>query len=207
MCASHYSSILELVESWGMLGQFPEVVELCADPDKYYSHMHEHFHTTDRDFFKVLTISIAYQCQRDETWHQKLLFLHREIAFIVDENARRNPKDVAVAKSWGKKRPKVTAFAYRLCHLERLKLGIMIHAAGNAAMCPEYDGLVLFSDDLDELQKAVVQVEKSVKGLRKLKVKPYAETLQQWLAKAAARYPNEDWTVKSKFPWKDLATA
>jgi len=122
----------------------------------------------------------------------------------VAENARRHPEDVAVAKSWKKKRPQVTAFAYRLCHLERLKLDIMVTASDGAAMCPEFDGLVLFMEDLGALQQAVVRVEKSVAGLRKLKVKPYAQSFQQWLANAVKRYPNEEWTVKSKFPWKDL---
>jgi hypothetical protein len=207
MCSSHFVSVVELLETWGLdpCG-FPDVRAVALDREKYLSGFSADLPEHDRDALKILLISIAYQCAVDSSWPQPLKDLHAQLECIINMHTKRCPGEVATARSWGKKRPHITAFSYKLCHLERLSLDRMIHAAAGTSMCAEFDGLVVFSSvDEAHLDEAVRRVQASTS--RVLKVKPYARTWEEWIAKVSARYPREDWTVKSKFPWKDIVLA
>jgi hypothetical protein len=121
-------------------------------------------------------------------------------------HTKRCPDEVAVARGWGKRRPQITAFSYKLCHFERLALDKMVAAAGSASMCLEFDGLVVYSEkDSADLEEIVRRVQASTS--RVLKVKPYAKTWEEWIAKVVLKYPMENWSAKSKFPWKDVKLA
>ena len=100
----------------------------------------------------------------------------------------------------------VTAFSYKLCHLERVDVNRQLAVVLRSCMCYEYDGLVLFTDlDGTGLGDAVAAAR--AVSQRPLKIKPYAQSFQDWLRGAALRYPAEDRTLKSKFPWKDVRLA
>ena len=132
--------------------------------------------------------------------------MHNEVTSIVEENAARNPRDVQIAREYKKPRPHVTAFSDRLCHLERLALNSMLEVAGPSAMCPEYDGLVLFTDYYGKGLKEK-QLEVVASTSRRLAAKPYPATMQQWLLMAMEKYPYEDWGASSRFPWKSVQLA
>ena len=208
-CTSHFISIMDLLAELKVdANQFPDVRAVALARDKYVSALkgHPFIDGMDADEVKKLLISIVYQCKLNPNWPQSLKDLHAQIQHIVNLNARRRPADVAVAESWGKKRPKLTAFSYRLCYFERLDMNRMLSAGGDASMCYEYDGLVLFTEaNGSGLDEAVDLVTKASE--RPLKIKAYAHSFQEWLEHAAARYPAEDWLVRSKFPWHDVLLA
>jgi hypothetical protein len=70
-------------------------------------------------------------------------------------------------------------------------------------MCYEFDGLVLFTDmDGNNLDETVAAAKAASR--RPLKLKPYPQDFQAWLRAAAQRYPSEDWSTKSRFPWREV---
>jgi len=207
--SSHYVSIVELIKIMGLNpDDFPDVIAVAFDREKYADAIKDHAFMAGMtaDDIKVLLISIAYQCMTNAGWPQCLKDLHMQIEHLVNMHARLYPAEVAVAKSWGKVRPKVTAFSYKLCHLERVDVNRQLAVVLPSCMCYEYDGLVLFTD-LDGTGLADAAAAARAASQRPLKIKPYAQSFQDWLRAAALRYPAEDWTLKSKFPWKDVRMA
>jgi hypothetical protein len=144
MASSHFQSMKELIADLGLeLSDFPNVEAIATDRKKYTASLA--MPGFSEDDLKTLVISIAYQCKFDRNWPTPLKHLHREVEKLVHLHAQKHPELVQVARGWAKKRPAVTAFSYKLCHLERLDLDRMMAAAGPAVMCPEFDGLVLFT--------------------------------------------------------------
>ncbi len=154
----------------------------------------------DSDEAKSLTLAIAYQCKLETTWTPPLQELHHEIAKVIEKYARLNKRDVQVAKEYRKPRPTVTAFSDGLCHLERLGMDKMMTAAGPAGMCPEYDGLILWTDYYGTGLAEVARKVKDAAG-RPLSLKPYPKTVQEWLQMAKEKYPYDDWSASSRFQW------
>ena len=199
MASSHFQSMKELIADLGLeLSDFPNVEAIATDRKKYTASLA--MPGFSEDDLKTLVISIAYQCKFDRNWPTPLKHLHREVEKLVHLHAQKHPELVQVARGWAKKRPAVTAFSYKLCHLERLDLDRMMAAAGPAVMCPEFDGLVLFTHpDGEGLGEAVRAVQQA--SSRPLAVKSYPNDFQAWLKTAAQKYPEFNWQVKSQLPW------
>ena len=71
--SSHYVSIVELIKIMGLSpDDFPDVVAVAFEREKYADAIKDHAFMAGmtEDDIKVLLISIAYQCQRNEGWPQ-----------------------------------------------------------------------------------------------------------------------------------------
>jgi hypothetical protein len=203
--SAHFQSAKELAQSWGKTANdYPNIFAVAADR-KAYQHAVAIAGMTEDDM-KTLLISIAYLCARSNNWPAPLQALHDEFNSMVQELAHRQPDQLAKVRTWGKQRPAVTLFSYYLCHFERIDIERMVEAAGDSAMTPEFDGLVLFTTpDGHGLLEACDRVRAASR--RPLSLKPYAKTFEEWLQHARARYPEEDWGLKSKIPWTQLRDA
>ena len=151
--SAHFVSIMDLIKDLGMRPEdFPDCNGVAYDKAAWLAHIADHafFEGKGAEDIKIALLSIAYLCRKNEAWPQAMQDLHDQISAIVLEHARQHPDRVKTARSWGKRRPEVTAFSYALCSYERSDVNrqLAAPAAADAAMSYEFDGLFFLTATL-----------------------------------------------------------
>ena len=191
-----FVAMLYLLETWGVDSQFPEVVAMVKDRPAMFAELA----TGSYDEKKVIFLKVAFQGRLAADMPDAIVRLDRQIKAFYSMVGTRYPEKVAIAESWGKKRPCITVGAYLLMDVERTRLDTMCACVGSAMISPEADGLVTFdaSDtQLQALKNSGVDITR----------KHYPQDIAEVLAYAKKRYPLYDFVSRSKYDWRRVIEA
>lgn len=194
---SYFRAALKLASGWSM--QTPAVAAVVRDRDMVIRELLEPF-APNRDY-KELLISAGFGKAPEPWWPPFLLDVADEFRALASRAAAECPVAMKQVKTWGRKQPEITLLSHILAGVERGQLDLMIAVAGDSLMSVEHDGIVLWQPDAATLE--------AVRGSTsfELAVKPYPQTRGEFLDFCRERYPDEDWTSPSRFPWISVQIA